>query len=100
MTPADPKNNPDPTNPPIVNDDWSAKPVKKRRKWPWVVLGLLALLILLVLLAPGGLLLAQTTRSTRPLELALDLAIDRIAECLTTSTRTASRRVASRRPRR
>lgn len=48
----------------------------------------------------GGLLLAQTTRSTRPLELALDLAIDRIAECLTTSTRTASRRVASRRPRR
>ena len=37
----------------------------------------------------GGLLLAQTTRSTRPLELGLDLAIDRIAERLTTPTRPA-----------
>jgi TetR/AcrR family transcriptional regulator, transcriptional repressor for nem operon len=30
----------------------------------------------------GGLLLAQTTRSTRPLELALDMAIDHVAAYL------------------
>ena len=48
----------------------------------------------------GGLLLAQTTRSTQPLELALDLAIDRIAERLTSSTRRASGKVSVRRTRR
>ena len=30
----------------------------------------------------GGLLLAQTMRSTRPLELVLDMAIDHVAERL------------------
>lgn len=44
----------------------------------------------------GGLLLAQTTRSTRPLELVLDAAIDRVAERLARPAR--SRRRVTRRP--
>jgi AcrR family transcriptional regulator len=57
-------------------------------------LGELATMLLTAL--QGGLLLAQTTRTTRPLELTLDLAIDRIAERLTSATR----RTLARRPRR
>jgi AcrR family transcriptional regulator len=40
------------------------------------------LAIMLLTALQGGLLLAQTTRSTRPLEIGLDLAIDQIAERL------------------
>jgi AcrR family transcriptional regulator len=57
------------------------------------------LAITLLTALQGGLLLAQTTRSTRPLELGLDLAIDKIASRLTTQTRT-SPKPAKRRPRR
>jgi hypothetical protein len=35
----------------------------------------------------GGLLLAQTTRATRPLELALDMALDHVAQHLTRAIR-------------
>lgn len=45
----------------------------------------------------GGLLLAQTTRSTRPLELALDAAIDRVADRLTSSSSSASTTTSTRR---
>jgi len=48
----------------------------------------------------GGLLLAQTTRSTRPLELVLDLAIDRIASRLTSEPRRTSGAPRTRRQRR
>ena len=48
----------------------------------------------------GGLLLAQTTRSTRPLELALDLAIDRVASSLTSDPRRTSGAPRARRQRR
>lgn len=48
----------------------------------------------------GGLLLAQTTRSTRPLELVLDLAIDRIAARLTSEPRRTSGAPRARRQRR
>ena len=58
------------------------------------------LAITLLTALQGGLLLAQTTRSIRPLELGLDLAIDRIAERLTTTTPPVSRTVTPRRPRR
>ena len=40
------------------------------------------LAIALLTALQGGLLLAQTTRSTRPLELALDMAIDHVASRL------------------
>lgn len=48
----------------------------------------------------GGLLLAQTTRSTRPLELALDLAIDQISTRLTTRGRRTLGAGSARRARR
>jgi hypothetical protein len=48
----------------------------------------------------GGLLLAQTTRSTRPLELVLDAAIDRIASRLTSDPRRTSATTRARRQRR
>jgi len=57
------------------------------------------LAIMLLTALQGGLLLAQTTRSTRPLELGLDMAIDEIASRLTTRPRT-SPKAANRRPRR
>ena len=44
----------------------------------------------------GGLLLAQTTRSTRPLELVLDAAIDQVAARLTSAPGARSRRIAVR----
>lgn len=57
------------------------------------------LAIMLLTALQGGLLLAQTTRSTRPLELGLDLAIGEIASRLTGQPPT-SPRSAARRPRR
>ena len=47
----------------------------------------------------GGLLLAQTTRSTQPLELALDAAIDRVAQRLTSPALRASTATSARRRR-
>jgi AcrR family transcriptional regulator len=58
------------------------------------------LAITLLTALQGGLLLAQTTRSTRPLELGLDLALDEIAERLTTQARSAGKRAEHRRRRR
>jgi len=43
----------------------------------------------------GGLLLAQTMRSTRPLELALDMAIDHVAARLPLQNRQSARRKVS-----
>jgi len=43
----------------------------------------------------GGLLLAQTMRSTRPLELALDMAIDHVAARLQPQSRQSARAKAS-----
>jgi len=61
---------------------------------------LIELATLLLTTLQGGLLLAQTTRSTQPLELGLDLAIDRVAERLTTAARRPAARPGTRRPRR
>src|SRR5262245_1529721 len=61
---------------------------------------LVELATILLTTLQGGLLLAQTTRSTQPLELGLDLAIDRVADRLTTATRRTSAKLPSRRPRR
>ena len=61
---------------------------------------LIELATLLLTTLQGGLLLAQTTRSTQPLELGLDLAIDRVAERLTTAARPPAARPGTRRPRR
>jgi TetR/AcrR family transcriptional regulator, transcriptional repressor for nem operon len=43
------------------------------------------LALALLTAAEGGLLLAKTTRSSRPLEIALDMAIDHVARQMTTS---------------
>ena len=61
---------------------------------------LIELATMLLTTLQGGLLLAQTTRSTQPLELGLDLAIDRVAERLTTTTRRRSAKPSARRSRR
>ena len=61
---------------------------------------LIELATMLLTTLQGGLLLAQTTRSTQPLELGLDLAIDRVADRLTTATRRTSAKLSSRRSRR
>lgn len=61
---------------------------------------LIELATLLLTTLQGGLLLAQTTRSTQPLELGLDLAIDRVAERLTSPARRTSARSSTRRSRR
>ena len=61
---------------------------------------LIELATVLLTTLQGGLLLAQTTRSTQPLELALDLAIDRVAERLTTTPRRTSAKPPTRRSRR
>ena len=47
----------------------------------------------------GGLLMAQTTRSTQPLELALDAAIDRVAQRLTSAAMRESSAASARRRR-
>jgi TetR/AcrR family transcriptional regulator, transcriptional repressor for nem operon len=73
-----------------------AIPVTKPR--PRAELNELATVLLTSL--QGGLLLAQTTRSIRPLELALDAAIGRVADRLTTPALRASPRASARRSRR
>jgi len=55
----------------------------------------LAILVLTSL--QGGLLMAQTTRSTQPLELALDAAIDRVSQRLTSTATRASTGASTRR---